>query len=318
MKNIISIICLILCCNIVLNAQIAEYTLPLYVSDGEGNKDTVYIGYDPKAEYGFSEGDFGEKDIRYEEPKQGLEARFARNVPNYENQQIGNLPFMSKRYFRKNTCVPATNGFHYIRIEANLYFYTKNLPITVSWDLDKVDKNCTINSFFHRAHSSNKQNNYLLTDRFYLRDKGQMILTKQYLRDASKNFNKTGTTIDIKIPEQDTIYGMKLYLLDKDLTWIQDTYFPGSSTEDIDRESKNLSISPNPAELYLNVKYEGTKKLSSYKISTLTGQVLESQKIALDNTSFRISTSDIEVGSYLFALYFDDGSIAIKRFVKLE
>ena len=317
MKNKIIIGWAILCWNTILHAQaLAEYTLPLYVSDSEGNKDTVYIGYDPKAEYGFSDGDFGEKEITYDEPKQGLEARFCRNVPNYTNQQIGNLPFMSKRYFRKGTCAPDKNGFYDIGIEANLYFYTKNLPITVSWDLDKIDKNCTINSFFHRAHISNIQKNTLLSDRFYLKDKGQMILTKDYLRDISKNFHKIGYTIDIKLPGQDTIYGMKLFILNKDVTWMGDS--PYNGTDDITVESQKLSIAPNPVELYFNVKYEGEKKITSYKISTLTGRVLEDQKVALNDISFRISTSDIDVGSYLFILYFEDGSMAIQRFAKLE
>jgi hypothetical protein len=315
MKNI-RLIFIFLCFNIVLEAQIPEYILPLYVSDSEGNKDTAYIGYDTKAEYGFSEGDFGEKYITYDEPKQGLEVRFARNVPNYENQKIGNLPFMSKRFFQRRTCVPNNNGFHDIRIEANLYFYTKNLPITVSWDLGLIDKNCVANSFFHRLSISNVQKNTLLADRFYLRDKGQMVLTKAYMRDASKDFDKIGYTPDIKLAGQDTIYGMKLYLLNKDLTWLQDSYFTG--TDDIMKESKNLSIAPNPVESYFNVRYEGDRKISGYKISTLTGQLLATQKTASDETNFVVSTNDFEVGSYLFALYFDDGSMATQRFVKLE
>lgn len=315
MKNI-RLIFIFLCYNIVVKAQIPEYTLPLYVTDSQGNKDTAYIGYDSKAEYSFSEGDFGEKDIRYDEPKQGLEVRFARNVPNYENQKIGNLPFMSKRFFQRRTCVPNNNGFYDIRIEANLYFYTKNLPITVSWDLSLIDKNCVANSFFHRLSISNLQPQLLPADRFYLRDKGQMVLTKAYMRDASKDFDETNATIDIKLAGQDTIYGMKLYLLNKDLTWLHDSYFTG--TDDIMKESKNLSIAPNPVESYFNVRYEGDRKISGYKINTLTGQVLESQKIALNETSFRVSTNDFEVGSYLFVLYFEDGSMAIQRFVKLE
>jgi hypothetical protein len=73
MKNILFIICLFALTEGV--AQIPEFSLPLWVKDSKGNKDTVYVGYDYKAKYPLWDGDFGEKDIRDEPFVKDLDVR---------------------------------------------------------------------------------------------------------------------------------------------------------------------------------------------------------------------------------------------------
>ena len=99
MKNILFIICIFTMTKGV--TQIPEFSLPLWVKDSKGNKDTVYVGYDPKAKYPLWDGDFGEKDIRDEPFVKDLDVRLG----TFKSAFSSNLPFLSKRDYGNNSCI---------------------------------------------------------------------------------------------------------------------------------------------------------------------------------------------------------------------
>jgi Secretion system C-terminal sorting domain len=303
MKNIIILLILL---GVLKNidAQTPEFLLPLYLSDSKGNKDTVFTGYDINAQFGFSEGDFAEKDIKDEPFEKSLDAR----VGSFKNKLSPSLPFMSKRFVERRSCSISTPT---LDKGVNTLTLTKNFPITISWDSNLVDKNCIYNSFFHRKTKSQKKNDFV-KERIYLRDSvGRVTLTKTYLKSVP-----ILGTYDIILDNGDTLYCMILYLLDKN----KQAYEWNVATEDIREDANTISISPNPAYATINVKIDEKKRqIKKLEIIDATGSIVSTNVNSfLENKN----DFDIDIGLFLSGLYFvkvnfDDGSVGFKRFLKL-
>jgi hypothetical protein len=298
---------LLLCCFKNTEAQKPEFLLPLYFSDSKGNKDTVYTGYDINAEYGFWEGDFGEKDIRYEPFEKAMDARTGALVIKTNPK----LPFMSKIYVQKRSCYISTPDLAKgVNTQTFLYFLSKNFPINISWDTTLIDKNCVHNSFFHRNPAARLENKFV-KERIYLRDShGKITITKSLLNSVSSSFAG-----DILLPSGDTVICMNLFLLDKNKSAYETT-----AINDIREDTNTITISPNPAYTIINIKIENEeRRVKKLEIIDATGSIISTNiNSFLENKNdFDIDIGLFSSGLYFVKISFDNGSIGFKRFLKL-
>ncbi len=264
-------------------------------------KTQFYTGYDLNAKHGLSEGDFGETDIQYEPYLKGLDTRIA------TRGAFSSLSsFVSKRFVHKRSCKDTVSGFiRGVNAESNLIFLTKNFPVTLSWDSNLIDTKCVYNSFFHRDKLSTKPN-YNEQLRVYLRDShGKMVITKDWLEKFKSPYTKISQ-------DGDTLVCVILYLLDKSKTAMESV-----STEDVFIENA-FELSPNPALSNLFVKLNTELFAKKYRIYSSNGGLLANESFLEMNFTFNVDVANYPKGIYLLRIDFDDGTSAIKRFVKIE
>ncbi len=282
-------------------SPVPEFLLPLYFSDSKGNKDTVYSGYDLKAKYGLSDGDFGEKDIHDVPFKKELEVRLGVMLGSSPSN-----PFF-KRFVEKRSCyyTDADLDKTGVNTQTNLYFTTKNLPVTISWDSSLIDPLCVYNSFFHRDKFSYLPY-YKEQDRVYLRNShGKFVITKALLKNKQVTYDKLS-------PSGDTMFCMILFLLDKN----NNSYQPTASNDIV--VGNTFDIAPNPVSSLITVRLNNELVLNKISICNLNGHVLEQISLHEINNTFNIDVAALAKGMYFLRIDFDDGTSGIKRFVKLE
>jgi hypothetical protein len=312
MKNILFIICLFALTEGV--AQIPEFSLPLWIKDSKGNKDTVYVGYDHDAEYPLWDGDFGEKDIRDEPFVKDLDVRLGTPKSAFSSE----LPFLSKRDYGNSSCYLSLPNTTKVLVQKWSYMYisAKNFPISISWDSTLIDTNCTHNSFFHRSVFSQMDRKDMAAERILLRKKsGNLVLTKPFMQE------KKYGTYDTVLPGGDTLYCLIIYIFDKQKectecpikgAWI--------ATSDIEAGS-HFSLAPNPAYSTIRVTSSDTDPntaIRAYEVLDVTGQRMRAQSVdATAGTSLDIDIGDLPNGIYTLKILSDDAGIAFKKFLKL-
>jgi Secretion system C-terminal sorting domain len=312
MKNILFIICLFALTEAV--AQIPEFSLPLWVKDSKGNKDTVYVGYDHDAKYPLWDGDFGEKDIRDEPFVKDLDVRLGTPKSAFSSE----LPFLSKRDYGNTSCyLPAPNTTKVlVQKWSYMYISAKNFPISISWDSTLIDPNCTHNSFFHRHVLSKLNNPQIAAERILLRKhSGNLVLTKPFMQKFIP------ATYDTVLPGGDTLYCLILYIFDKQKectecpikgAWV--------GTSDIEAGS-HFSLAPNPAYSTIRITSSDTdpnNAIRAYEVLDITGQRMRAQNVdAAAGTSLDIDIGDLPNGIYTLKIFSDDVGIAFKKFLKL-
>lgn len=194
-KLFVGLLFIFACKNLIAQNPVPEFQLPLYCSDALNNKDTIYVGYDMTAQFGFSDNDFGEKDIRYEPFKEEFDAR----VGSYRPQQW-TLPYLSKILVERRSCTVSTPTQNKgVNVRSNLYFKIKHFPLKIAWDSLLIDKVCNYNSFMHRSPLSEVNGKYKVEDRIYLKHKKEIVISKEWMRDAKKAYQNLVATQDIII-----------------------------------------------------------------------------------------------------------------------
>jgi hypothetical protein len=307
-----------LCCAHVAQAQPKpEFLLPLYFSDAKGNKDTVFTGYDPKGSPFLDGKGFGGKDIRTQPFDTTFDVRLGNHRQDlYVNQNLKDLglPFMANTSVVGSSCKKKLSESAAVRAQFTIYFRCKYLPIKITWDSTLIDT-CMINSFFHR-HTLSGLSQTGSAERIYMRDKyGTLILSKDYLRDKSKNNYNGLATSDIILPTQDTLYSMQLFFLS-----IKRNYYSTIGVNDI-TESASMKVTPNPASQSIEIAYEGNKISKGIHITDISGKSMLRSNITNDfwqKEKQTIYISAYPQGIYFLQLDFDDGTSGVQRFVKME
>ena len=303
MKNL-TILYLLLCNFENIKAQTPEFLLPLYFNDDKGNKDTIYSGYDINAKFGFSDGDFGEKDIRNEPFEKQIETR----VGSFKQAFNPNLPYMSKRFVERRSCFNSTSSLSKgVNTLTLVYFLAKNFPVTISWDSSLIDKNCTYNSFFHRKTLSKGVYDFP-KERIYLRkNAGKITLSKSFLKSIP--FLATG---DIILGNGDTLYCMILYLLDKD----KQAYEWNVATNEVS-DDNHIVISPNPTYDFINIRItDDQRQMQKLEIIDVAGNIKYEKNLQNIN-NFDADISTFSRGLFFVKLTYEDSKIVFKRFIKL-
>ncbi len=121
-----------------------ELTTSIYFEDAAGNKDTITVGYDPKATYDL-DTILGEVDIKKETPKSGLDVRIVSELEYPIGEPRG--PKMKYSLY-PGSCDPEDSEFTKIQLPYPIEVITDHWPIWVRVDSIDFSDYCIQNSFF--------------------------------------------------------------------------------------------------------------------------------------------------------------------------
>lgn len=295
------IFCLIL---IKAQSQVPQIKIPMYFENAMGNRDTVYVGFDPEAEGDILDGDFGEYIIDEQPWHPDFEVRLGTFAGPF-----GKLPRMSKIDIQENRCLDSVTG--YGRTFNVLYLKVKHFPIKWTWDSTFFKKDCIYNSFYDRSVKS-----YLAADiwlkyaKYFRNFKGITYLTEAYI----KNTRKEGFYYDFVDPISgvDSIKSVSFYLLDK-----KRIAFAFADVSSVLTEQ--LKIYPNPVNDVLNIFLDETvlSEKGEIYLNNLLGQTIMTKKLIAHSSNFEIDVSSLPKGTYFLSFKTKDRYFMTK-FVKSD
>ena len=79
-------------------------------------------------------------------------------------------------------------------------------------------------------------------------------------------------------------------------------------------ENNSLSLFPNPADDFVNIRLNADVS-GTLVLTNSEGRTVLEKSIHHSNNTFVIDVTDLKSGIYFVQLYFDDGSVAIKKLV---
>ena len=276
-----------------------EFITTFYITDEKNNKDSIKIGYDPTAQYGVTDGDFGEEIINSIPFNSTMDFR------------VEEIFAQSKKFIEKREC--DTNKKK-PRIRGTLLFYSKNYPLAITWDTTALKNKCVENTMFHRGSLSEVLQGYNKDDIIYLKkEKSKYIITKSYLR--SKTYTNTKFTKDIVLSPTDTVYSLMIFMND----WKTTTPVTVSIvTTDLEKDNV-IKVFPNPVENDLFISSEGKNSVKEIFIYNITGEEIYNKDYVLrQNNDFTITidVSNYEKGIYFLKIEYEDNRTIVKKFVK--
>lgn len=88
------------------------------------------------------------------------------------------------------------------------------------------------------------------------------------------------------------------------------------SINNVTEKQFSISLYPNPANNYLNVKLNSVKESYTVKIYTLSGQQLISKTVGKNVESAKINTEALKKGTYIAEFIFNDGVVISRKIIK--
>jgi hypothetical protein len=288
---------------------IPEWSTTIYVEDAKGNKDSILIGYDPRALNQINP-EFGEMAL----PKildSVLDVRvvicsevFCNNTFKYEYilSKVGIDP----PNLEPNSNTSLCRG---IMPRINFAIYAKYKPIKISWQLEHWRDECHSGSFLvNHPWSETVVGGYGLYGRDYFclgRDQKDVIWNIV----PSTDFLHWNTILPTMDGRMDTMYMQQIGIKRYDFF---DNPCRFSDASDLS-EDTDISIYPNPA--YDNVNIQSEHKFIQVKIYTCDGK-LESNIPAVDELT-TINVGSISPGIKIMELIDDFGLIYRRKWVKI-
>ncbi len=288
---------LAICTAINLQVTAQEFCFPLIFEDAIGNRDTVFMGYDPNATDSIDIA-FGEEniimlpwnnmlDVRAGEVKDFLE--FDTIAPSYQ----------SKKQIASKTC----NFYHKLSILVKC----DNYPLKISWDTTAFKSDsCRIGSFISSYP-------IFTWDIYY----------GEVWRFLSPDF--FGYWTDSLIIENIGFGGAPFYYTDNGntiamlfLTFSNPILVPWVGINETEIHLKTF-IYPNPSSDHLNVQLTNCNfkeiRLLIYNVNNQL--VWDQNKSLLPNSVIQLNTSTLDNGIYFIKILHGNETVAIKKWIKL-
>lgn len=275
MKTTLVILCM--CCFHLSHSQkLPEFGIYFYFEDAQGNRDTVFAGFDSTANDSFNP-DFGE--VYLNEPfKHPLDVRLSRN---YGTQLPFKVGILSKRLITSTEYVTVHNKpWLDCNIGEPIMFFVKanHFPVTMRWDPNEfwLGSKCVQNSYMTSdqhveiidpieawIRNPNKRFTCLSLADYY-----SFNLESDYTR---QNFpNELSYQLIKSYPDHpsDTVYGIKLFHQAEPYyspckVWVSD--------ETVVSPELKLSIYPNPAAGWISIQYESDLQMVNLAIFDVMG-----------------------------------------------
>ena len=297
--------------------------MPIWFEDAIGNKDTIWIGFDPSAYNPFSGPNttniedtiFGEKIIT--EPFDSVfEVRAS-----LQEFGVSTAPLTSKISVAWSQGVfghPCTNSGR-----PAFFIHALHYPVTISWD----------DSYLWYQKSCFYQKTIFLTPTISLR----LIESPQWWLYLN-NFEGEGEhyycmTSNNHIVDDGTIHSGDYSILSlfnvkgKGLVSLpgynfQTAYGPpckALATSESEANSIPVSIFPNPTSDILTVALEQSEKVKQVSWVDLTGKILRQySKMDFKDQQLSISTHGAASGIYFLKIDYTDGSTKASKFIKMD
>ncbi len=312
MKNIkgILIIWIILSNSVCMLGQ--EFKSGIFFEDSNGDRDTVYIGYDPSSTIQV-DTQFDELDISDYPISQGLDIRLSQtdvrafdysyNI--WDSSMISEMiTYESKVDILPRQCQEYDEGE---TIEgwppySTLLIPIKNLPLTITWDSTMFDNNClnssiltlwTVNTWWDtQSFQEVDPSSPLYHNRFIkLSENDELIIEKPMGHRYINEQNDTMMMVFIVLNDNAAIL---------------------SKVEDLLMEKRDYIIYPNPCKESVNIvsSANGDQK---YKMFSLSG-VIEKEGITSDG---KIDVSNIKIGIYFIQVKDKKGNIFSYKMTKI-
>lgn len=288
MKKMVLLFSLVLT---VLLSNAQEFSFNLYFEDGQGNKDTLVLGYDASATDSI-DANFGEVNIISQAWDSVFEARCVNFDPDwYTHTPNYSTTFHTKKQIIEYSYCPPYNSNHYYSNAIGVMVKNAKPPFVMHWDSILFQDSSIVSSGFQMYH--------IICDAY----------PKASASDSLVFERASGTVQNYYIENNDTLWFLAFNFASYNTTGINT----------ITHTKNTLSVYPNPASSQLNIKVPSLYKQQTLRIIVYNSQGKEIDKsdIPKNTETVNLNINKLPSGIYYLHMISAEIIVSIGRFIKI-